>query len=255
MWWKAEVGVQPVDPVVAGLAAHGIAKHHDPADVGAPQDVLADPQHAIIVAGHPAEVIGPHPHSAHHEPGGLTREAGAPHDGDLPAVVADADASAEEEEEVLVRRGRQAHPGVAGGVAHVEDARVLEEELPLLLVEETELGEVHPLLVHLHLSEVGIGGDVQGEPLGETVFGVEPHLGVVVEGVPAGLTDGARQGERLDSQVPTGGRPGESVQVSSQGEPIERVRPGDGRPVRDLVLAPEQPSEVDAPGARLGFEA
>src|SRR5690606_34286442 len=49
--------------------------------------------------------------------------------------------------------------------ADCEEARVLEEERPLLGEEKTEAGEIDLLIVHLDLREVGVDRQVQDEAL------------------------------------------------------------------------------------------
>ncbi len=83
----------------------------------------------------------------------------------------------------------------AVGRAEVEDAGVLEEEVPLLREEEREAREVHLLLVDLDLGEVGVVGEVGGERLRDTHLGVEPGLGVVLA-IVVDVRPGSRSGRR-----------------------------------------------------------
>ena len=53
----------------------------------------------------------------------------------------------------------------------------------------------------------------------------------------------------LHPQVTAPGRPGEPVEIPGQRQPGQGVGPGDGRPVRQLVLPTDAPLEVDPPRA------
>src|SRR5690606_26447732 len=81
-----------------------------------------------------------------------TRHPRATDDGNGCPGIADPDAAAEEELRRLI-------------AAHREEARVLEEEGPLLREEEAESCEVELLLVHFDLGEIGIQRQVEREPL------------------------------------------------------------------------------------------
>src|SRR5207244_3299639 len=52
----------------------------------------------------------------------------------------------------------------AGPSSEIEDALVLQEEIALLRKEEAEAGEVDLLLIRFDLCEVGVVGQVGGEP-------------------------------------------------------------------------------------------
>ena len=68
--------------------------------------------------------------------------------------------------------------------AEREQARVLEEERPLLRVEEAEAVEVHLLLVDLDLREVGVDGGVEGEARRDAPLQVAADRGRRVAGLP-----------------------------------------------------------------------
>ena len=90
-------------------------------------------------------VVGLHVQQADVEAPGLARHAAAAQNRNRLAVVADADAAAEEQVDLA-------------GVADREEAGVLEEERPLLREEQVEAVEVHLLIVDLDLREVGVDG-------------------------------------------------------------------------------------------------
>ena len=66
--------------------------------------------------------------------------------------------------------------GSEAAACELEDAAPLEEELPLLREEQVEAGEVHLLLVHLDLGEVGVVGEVRGEAPGNAVLQIDADL-------------------------------------------------------------------------------
>ena len=82
----------------------------------------------------------------------------------LLARVIQSNAPAEEEQQIFFRRTEPCHRSrVAGNVAEVEDAGVLEEELALLGEEQAELREIDLLLVGFGLREVGIDRRIEGQ--------------------------------------------------------------------------------------------
>ena len=87
-----------------------------------------------------------------------------------PAVEPDAP-----REEGLEQRGLPRH---ALRRTEVEDAGVLEKELPLLGKEEREAGEVDAQVVHLDLGEVGVVGEVERERSSHAPLEVEAGVGV-----------------------------------------------------------------------------
>ena len=92
---------------------------------------------------------------------GLARHAAAAEDRNRLAVVADADAAAEEQIDFA-------------GVADAEEAGVLEEERPLLREEQVEAIEVDLLIVDFDLREVGVDGGVERQARRELYFTSPP---------------------------------------------------------------------------------
>ena len=90
-------------------------------------------------------------------------ESRAGEDRNLLSVLADADAPAEE------------HFGLAGA-ADREEPGILQEERPLLREEEIEAVQIHLLLVHFDLGEVGVDGRVQRQARRHAVLGVEADV-------------------------------------------------------------------------------
>ena len=71
-----------------------------------------------------------------------------------------------------------AEPPADAPAREVEDAVSLQEKLPLLGKEEAEAGQVHLLLVHLHLREVGVVGEVGREVRCDADLHVEAEIAV-----------------------------------------------------------------------------
>ena len=86
-----------------------------------------------------------------------------PMDRNLLAVLAEADPPAEEDVD---------RPGLSDR----EQARVLQEERPLLGEEQREPVEVDLLVVHLDLREVGVEGGVEGQARADAVLQVGPDV-------------------------------------------------------------------------------
>ncbi len=132
--------------VVAGEIAGGDAIDEDGADRRAIRQVAADARDGEVGARHDVVVVGGlHVEQADVELAGLARDAAAADDRDRLAVVANADAAAEEQIDLT-------------GIADREEAGVLEEERPLLGEEQREAIEVDLLIVDLDLGEVGVDG-------------------------------------------------------------------------------------------------
>src|SRR6185503_12644927 len=104
-------------------------------------------------------------------------EPAADLDRDDPAAI-QADAAAVKEIRLTGGRRRRLaeRAGDAAAAREVEQAAPLEEELALLREEQVEAGEVHLLLVDLHLREVGVVGEVGGEVGGQSVFDVAADI-------------------------------------------------------------------------------
>ncbi len=148
-----------------------------------------------------------------------------------------------------VRRGRLC-------AAEREDALAFEEEVPLLRVEQVEARQVHLQVVVFDLREVGPVGEVGGHPLRDPVLDVEARvrLDLVLERrIDRPVGDDAADRVRLDVEVERGGRRLESHERGGLREPQDSARPVLARhraQIRQLVLPPDVPPDVDAPGLR-----
>ncbi len=153
------------------------------------------------------------------------------------AVVADADAAAEEQIDFT-------------GIADAEEAGVLEEERALLREEQREAIEVDLLIVDFDLREVGVDGGIERQARRDAVFQVaaEIVIGLGVDRRDAGL-------ERVAERI---GRDAEVAQRrrlhaghrAGQRQAIEIELPRNRRPVGALVAAADVALEVDAPRLR-----
>ena len=182
--------------------------------------------------------------------GDLPGQAGAAQDRNRLAAGADADPPAEEElglPRVVERR--------AAAVAHGESAGVLEEERPLLRKEEVEPVEVDLLIVHLHLREVGVVGEIESQSRRHAVLQVAAEVAQAGGEVPRGA--GVRPARRLADDVrrqlqrpPQPLRRHDASHLARLRDPEQIELPRNRRPVRRLVAAADVALEVDAP--RLG---
>ena len=191
----------------------------------------------VVGRDHPGDLLGLHVQEAQVVVAGLPRKPGAAEDGHRCAPGPDPDPAAEEE----VHRTPLSHGEVAG---------VLEEEGPLLGEEEVEPGEVDLLVVHLHLGEVGVVGEVHVEARGDADLGVHAEIGVRLH-LDFGGVVAAGRSERVgrDLEVP-GAAEFQPVQFARRGEPVEVVDPRHRRPVVLLALAADVAVEVEPPGLR-----
>ena len=108
----------------------------------------------------------------------LSRQAGAADDGHDAALLQSDPPAVEElrnvdvaEEPARPPRGRDDPREGAAGEA--EDAPSFEKELPLLRKEQGEAGQVDLPLVHLHLREVRVVGEVGSQVLGDAVLHID----------------------------------------------------------------------------------
>ena len=168
---------------------------------------------------------------------GLARDAAAAQDRDRLAVVADADAAAEEQIDFT-------------GIADAEEAGVLEEERPLLREEQREAIEVDLLIVDLDLREVGVDGRVERQARREAVFQVAAEIEIGL-GIDRALAGRERVAERVrrDAEVAQRRRL-HAADRSGQRQPIEIELPRNRRPVGALVAAADVALEIDAPRLR-----
>ncbi len=244
----AEVHVGAGHPVEVAAAARGLARHHDGADVRRAEHVAADARHAVVLTASPAVRLALHAEQAQAVLPGATRGAHAAVQRHLLAGIGQADAAAEEQEQVFLRRPEPRRlPLIAGDVAEVERAGVLQEELALLGEEQAELGQVDLLLVGLGLREVGIDGDVEGQ--GRAQPGLHVEAGAAIER-HVGLTSGAHgpaEHVGLHPDVAALRQVGQAGERAGRRGPHDRERARHRRPVGDLVLPPDPPGEVDAP--------
>ena len=141
---KRPVVVSAVDRVLADHDAAHLRPGQDVAAVAADEEVLPGAaERGLCRDVHRSDVVA----------SGLARQPGPAHDRDRLAGVRQPDPPREEEV------GEAPEPAAAG--ADAEHAGVLEKEVPLLRKEEGEAGQVDLLLVHLHLREIGVQGEVQ----------------------------------------------------------------------------------------------
>ena len=119
-------------------------------------DVPPQAQHRVVRSRYAGvTVLGLEVQKADGEGTRLSRDASPSQD-----VVVDADAAAEEDV------GRSI-------VAELEELGTLQEELPFFRIEEAEAAQVDLDVVHFHLGEVGVVGQVQGEARCEAVLHVQ----------------------------------------------------------------------------------
>ena len=147
------------------------------------------------------------------EPAEASGQASASRNGRRHAVL-QADAPAEEEQRGLVRGAASAFTTAACPDARkLEEPLAFEEEVATLGEELAEAGEVHLLLVFLHLGEVGVVGEVERQASRDAVLGVDAEVALEVVRIGRGghlvrqqLGDGvglqlevARRGRHLDA--------------------------------------------------------
>ena len=234
----------------------------DGADAAAAEEVALDAQHSEggVVGGRAGPVAGPNAQRAHVERPDLARHPPPAENRDhLGAAQADAAAV---EERRSVAPAEHALPAQAAGGPEAparerEDAPAFEEELPLLRKEEVEAGQVHLLLVHLHLCEVGVVGEVGGQVLGEAVLEVDAERTVTLpplRWLDAPIGRHAADGVGLDLERLSGRRRLEADQRAGRGDPEDAAAPAeaggrdrDQRQVGPLVLADHGAPELNAP--------
>ena len=259
---EREGGVRAVGLVGTVAGGRDGAMGEDGADAAAPEDVALDAQHreVRVVGARAGLVVRLDAQHAHVERAGLAGQPAAAENGNDPSVL-QPDAAAVEERRRIARSGyavaRQDARGPEAAAREVEDAAPLEKELPLLREEQVEAGEVHLLLVHLDLGEVGVVGEVRGEAPGDAVFQVDAHLAVARPargGTSPRVGGHAADGVRLDLQARARGRRLQADQrarrrhaehAAASAEP--RGRDGNQRQVRPFVLAHHRAAELDAP--------
>ncbi len=156
------------------------------------------------------------------------------------------------------RLGPVEAPVVVGAlVAEAEDASVLDEERALLLEVRLHVGEVDHRGIHLDLTEVRVGGGIEGEPTahahaqvgasGRRVLAAAPERIVPIPGQVFGLAGGV--GRELDRVARM--EVGETAELGeARDEPALGPRRID-QPVA-LVAARDLAPEVDTPGAVRG---
>ena len=156
--------------------------------------------------------------------------------------------------------GRTEEPAGDAALRKAEDAPPLEEELALLREEEREAGQVHLPLVHLHLREVGVQGEVGGQVLGDAVLDVDAGRaatlvvqrrvreqvgGHTADRVGFDLDVAARRG-RFETHQRPGRRDAEDT-----GRPAAAAgRDGQPRQIGVLVLAADAAAKLNAPDVR-----
>ena len=244
---EADICVSPDDPVPVAGVRGGQSVHDEKPDVGARQQISSHAKHRIVAAlgGRRGSCL--HGKGADREPAQLSRQPDTCRNGNGLAGGREADATTEEEQQILVGRGRRELSVVPRRVAHVEDAGILEKELALLRKELRELGEVDLLLVGLHLREVRVHGDVEREPLRDAVFQVHSRVsGPVKTGAPHS-PHRACGNVRLHAQVIRCAVVHQAHEVAGERNTREVVLAGYWRPEVDLVLAADAARKVNAP--------
>ena len=161
---EAERAVPAVD--TARLAGGG-AVDEDAADGRSVPQILAHPNRREVVGGRQVDALGLHVHQADVDAVGVAGQPRAALDGHELAVVADADAAAEEQVDLAA-------------LADGEQPAVLEEERPLLGKEQVEPCQVDLLLVDLHLREVGVVGQVERHARRHADLAVDAPVGVFI---------------------------------------------------------------------------
>ena len=258
---EGAVGAPGLAGPVAGQRDRAVGE--EGADGAAAQDVALDPRDREIGRLDPGverfvgvDVQRPDVEGAH-----LAGDPPAADDGHHgPLAEADA-ARIEQRGRVALFAGRPAadlpQRAVAGAGAaaagEVEDAPAFEEELALLGEEQVEPRQVHLLLVHLDLGEVGVPGQVGGQVAGDAVLDVQPAVAVAV--VAARRVRGEVGGDpgdavRLDLEVGAAGRHVEPHQQGGVGHAEDAPAPGrDGhrRDVGHLVLAAHGAADLHPP--------
>ena len=259
---EPEARVHPVGEVAAQAARRvGPVGPHDP-DSAPAQNVPLQPEHREIgLRGAGGQALA----AAHGErPDAVVAEL-ARHPGAAPdrhrLIAADPDPAAEEEDRHAARRPES--PGRGGALgslrgAEGEDALPFEKELALLRKEEAEPGQVDLLGIRLDLREVGVPGQVGGEPAGDSDLGVHADVGPVVPFEPPGVganSGGVADGVRFHLHVPGAGRRFQAHQGGVGTDLGDRPDPEGGRElgeVGDFVLPADDPAEVDAPDLGAG---
>ena len=143
------------------------------------QDVALHPQHGEVgrLGARELLVAGLDVHGADAPAADLAGETPADVNRNHPAAI-EADPPAVEQRR-RVRAGL-AEPTAGAAAGEVEVAAPLEEEVALLGQEQAEPGEVHLLLVHLDLREVGVHGEVGGDVGRHAVLEIAAELRVEV---------------------------------------------------------------------------
>ena len=145
-----------------------------------------------------------------------------------------------------------AHTEHVGTGPEIEGAARFEEELAFFRKEQVEPRQVHLRLIHLHLREVGVDGEVGGQVLRHSPLQV--HARGAVAAVRVRLVGRQVGGQRTDAvrlhlqpRVPR-----RRLQADQRGghRQAEHAGPGrdrDRREVGSLVLAAHAPAELEAP--------
>ena len=259
---------RPVDAVRlvrAGAAQRDRAVGEDGADAAPAQDVALHAEHAEVRGGGPG-VVGPDVDGPDAEVAHLAGQASAAHDRHGPPRLVEADPPAEEEGRGVAGSEEAGRPGEvparrcaeaseAGRPPEVEDALAFEEELAFLREEQAEPRQVDLLLVHLHLREVGVEGEVRGQVLGESVLEVDAAVpaGVVRDGGRGGAV-GVERADRvgLDLERAVALRHLQADEGAGDRQ-AELSRPGRDRhrrEIRLLVARSDVPAHLDAPQLR-----
>ena len=201
------------------------AVHEDRAEPRAPAEVLADPRGREVVRRRVADALGLHVQEADVGPLRLAGEARARLNRDEGARAVDADPAAEEQVD-LARTADRKQPAI------------LEEERALLREQQVESRQVDLLLVHLHLGEVGVVGEVERHARGDADLAVDAEIaGAVVPGLVLVREVAVGRPDNVGDELEVAGRwhaqPG---QLTSRRQARDAVNTRHRRPVDDLAL-------------------
>ena len=168
------------------------------------------------------------------------------------AVGAQPDTAAVERQDAITA----AEVPLATGTRKVEEGRAVQKEIPALLKEQREAREVHLPLIDFGLGEVRIDREIGSQQWRRIVEEVEPRARVEVRGraASAGRCLGCEEAVRLDVETAA---LRDVADAGHQAGVVHALKPLVARPAipdRLLVLAPDRPLEVDAPGVVVRIE-
>ena len=266
-----EEGEGAVDAVgLAGARRHpgDGAVGEDRTDRAAAQDVTPETEDGEVGRFRPGNRLVPRVdvQGAHIELPDLARQARAADNGHHAALLQPDPPAVEElrhvdgAEEPAGRLGARPADGREGATGEAEDATSFEKELPLLRKEQGEAGQVDLALVHLHLREVRVVGEVGGQVPGDAVLHVDAAVDAHIVDLHGGC--GQVRGQAADDirfdleaaarrrRLQANQRAGLGDAEHPAGATAESGRDGQRRQIGPLVLAPDGAPELDAPDMR-----